>query len=220
MKVADQHIIPRDLSMSKIKAFLFPDLEKIDPHLKDIFARQAGTSLFLISALIFAISVFIFGISLVSNIEILVLTRSTIVLVAGMLVILVLHKILRGAKRDLKLLVAAVIFTATWGVAKDIANFDVLFNSYGILYIVVLFIGMIQMPFKPRASLFLGVYCALLYVILWFLLVRPVFGVDWIHRVFGESISGLVQNWFQTHPLSDPVLNRKRYRHPDRSIHQ
>ncbi|MBN2541748.1 putative DNA binding domain-containing protein [bacterium] len=199
--------------MSKIKEFLFPNLEEVDPSLKEIFARQAGTSLFLIFALLFAISIFIFGISLVSNIKILVLSRSLIALVVGMLIILALHKILRGEHRDMVLLIVAVVFIATWGVAKDIANFNVLFNSYGIVYIVVLFIGMIQMPFKPRASLFLGLYCAALYAILWFALVRPVFGPDWIARAFGEEISEFVKIWIQSMPAdsTSPFRHFKFY---------
>ncbi|MBN1755581.1 ATP-binding protein [bacterium] len=184
--------------MARIREFLFPDLQQIDPRMEWVFARQAGLSLFLVFALILAISVFIFIISLGSNIETLVLVRSLIILIAGMIIIIGLHKLLRGKKRDLKLLAMAVIFIATWGVTKDIANFSVVYNSYGILYIAVLFFGMILMPFKPRASLFLGLYCATIYILLWFLLVRPVFGADWMINIFGQDFGRFLQNWFQS----------------------
>lgn len=213
MELRDQHIIPRDLSFAKAREFLFPDLDRIDPRLKEIFARQAGSSLFLVFTMIFAMSAVIFLLSLGSNIETLVLVRSLIALVTGMAIILGLHKLLRGDKRDLKLLAAAVVFIASWGVAKDIANFNVMFNSYGILYIVVLFFGMILMPFKPRASLFLGLYCAGLYVILWFALIQPVFGADWIVRAFGEGTGSFVRDWFQSMPEASesPVNHFKFY---------
>jgi hypothetical protein len=199
----EEHIIPRDLSFAKAREFLFPDLDSIDPRLKEIFTRQAGSSLFLVFTMIFAMSAVIFLLSLGSNIETLVLVRSLIALVAGMAIILGLHKLLSGTKRDLKLLAIAVVFIASWGVAKDIANFNVMFNSYGILYVVVLFFGMILMPFKPKVSMFLGLYCAILYIVLWFVFVRPVFGADLVERVFGDGVGGFIRNWFRSMPGSE-----------------
>ena len=190
------HITPRDISLDKIREFLFPDIDSVDPRFREHSRRQAAASIFLVTMLIAGISLFMFIISLASNIETLVLVRSLIVLVAGMGIILLLHKLLRGREWDFRLLAAEVVFIATWGVAKDVANFGVLFNSYGILYVMAIFFGMILMPFPPKASLYLGGYCALVYAAMWALFVQPGFAPDIAAELFGKTAAKPLYDWF------------------------
>lgn len=180
MKEEENHIFPRNLTLKGIIKWIFPDLNSINPKIKIMFYKQASLSLFLLILLVTIISLFIFFISLVSNLDLFSLIKSISLIIIFFIFILLLHKILKNNKKDYYLLLFSVFFIATWGIFKDIINFNVIFNRYGILYISLLFFGLIFMPFPPYVPLILGLYCASLYGILWLLLIYRIFGNEWI----------------------------------------
>ncbi len=169
----NRHIIPRNLNIDNFRNYFFSDLDKVDPKLKATFNNQVTISLLLIMISVTALSAFIFMLSLFSDISTFLLVRTLGIIVIGFAIILFLHKILKGENADYKLLLITVCFIASWGVAKDIFNFGIVFNSYGMLYISILFFALIFMPFPPKTSLMLGAYCSGLYLVLWLLLVMP-----------------------------------------------
>jgi len=209
MKKEEMHIFPRHLTYKKIKEWLFPDLNNINPKIKSELYKQASFSFFLLIFLVVFISLFIFFLSLVPDVDLFSLVKSLSVFIVYFAGILLLHKMLKSRKKDYYLLLFSVFFIATWGVAKDIINFDVIFNRYGILYISLLFFGLIFMPFPPYVALILGLYCACLYGGMWLLFLEQIFGtewfislgnrlnIDWINRHIEHITSGeiYIRHW-------------------------
>jgi VanZ family protein len=187
MQHTDEHLFPRNISLKNIREYFFPNVKALEPALIDVFARQAAGSLFLIMLIVTVLSAFIVAISIPSNIGTLDLVKSLFAIFGFFGVVVALHKILKCEKRDIALLFATIVFIASWGVAKDIFNFGIIFNSYGTVYVAIVFFGLIFMPFAPRVSLALGVWCAALYVLLWAML---------IFRVFGDSPVTPLTNMF------------------------
>ncbi len=180
MKQNIKYIFPRKITFKKIKEWFFTRPDNIHPELQNAFFGQASISLYILIFLVSLVSFFIFIISLFSNINIFLLVKSLSLFIPLFVIILLLHKVLKGEKKDYYLLLFSVFIIATWGISKDIVNFSIIFNRYGILYISLLFFGLIFMPFPPYISLLLGLYCSSLYGILWFLFIYRIFDIQWL----------------------------------------
>lgn len=191
----DGHLLPRDITLQRIKSFLFPRLDHIDSKIQKTLYRQATPALFVLMSVILLVSFFIFVISALSNLDLILLTKSLFVFIPYFLLVGVLHRTLQHEKKDYYLLLVTIFFVATWGIVKDIVNFDIVYTRYGILYVTILFFGLIFMPFRPVTSLILGVYCAFLYGLLWLIFVFKIFGYEWFIPL-GEQ-SGI--SWVKDH---------------------
>lgn len=190
MSEREIHLLPRNISFKTISEFLFPNMKSLPVSLREMFRRQATSSLMLVMfmALALSIIIFIFVLGFYESEFEFSLAKSLIFIFGFFAIVLVVHKISKNNKLDFFLLGATVVFIASWGVAKDIINFGIPHTSFGMLYISILFFGLIFMPFAPKISLFLGLYCAVLYLVMYLLFVEMIFGSTWfepLKNLFG-----------------------------------
>jgi len=129
MDTAKHQLIPRDLSWRKVKTVLFPEQYPQAIPMQELFRQQAASSLFLIMLLatVLSITIILFGIN--TNIDILHFSKSLIGLLAFFVIVLIIHKVQPFSQTDYYLLLLTIFFIASWGVAKDIINFNFFFNK-------------------------------------------------------------------------------------------
>lgn len=160
--------------------WMFPFSNEDVKQIKEMFYKQAWSSMQILFITLIIISIFILIISFASNIHIFSLIKSLTVLWILFLAIFVISYIMKNDKINYYLLIFSIISIATWGIFKDIINFDVIFNRYGIIYVILLFFGLIFMPFPPIIPMFLALYCAILFSVLWLLFIYQIYGHEWI----------------------------------------
>ncbi|RMH69728.1 MAG: ATP-binding protein [Gemmatimonadetes bacterium] len=195
---------PAQWTATEIKAFLFPNLQKLDPKLHNALRNQATPALLLLLTLTSLISLFIVVISPFSNIDMLNLIKSVLVLLVFIGGVALFRWGSKTTQYDYYLLLITIFAIATWGVSKDVINFCIDFNRYGVVYIILVFFGMVFMPFPPYVSLILGAYCGLLFTGLWPFFIKSPEGYHYLQHIF-KDIMGL--EWFDQH--IQHVKNRK-----------
>ena len=195
MKVQNEHLFPRELTSEAIREYFFPDIQEIDLRLKTTFYKQATVSLFLVISTVAALSAVMFIFSLISNIDTFELARTLLIIFAVFAFVIVARKIFTHELGDYRFLIFIVFFIASWGVAKDVSNFGVVYNAYGWMFVAVVFFGLVFMPFMPKFSLYLAAYCAILYLALWILFVVPIIQPEtFAGSAIGDWIAGLLSN--------------------------
>lgn len=185
----------RRISFQELKEWFSPKIRLENPHLYKELLDRSTLSLFLFIITICLVSFFIVLISLASNIGILHLIKSLLPLGVLFAIVFLIHKLTHKKIIDYWMLLVCVFLIATWGVGKDVINFSIVFNRYGILYITLLFFGLIFMPFPPWTAIVLGIYCSLLYGVLWLLFVYRIFGIEWITSL-GDTLG---VSWVRLH---------------------
>ncbi|MCK5833869.1 ATP-binding protein [bacterium] len=195
MKNEKQHLLPREISFDSFKDFFFPNVQTIDPKLKSTFYKQATASLSLIIIAVTALSLLMLALSLFSNISTFELIKTLLIIFAFFAAIIIVRRLFSIERLDYSLLVLTIFFILSWGVAKDVSNFGVEYNAYGWMFVSVVFFGLVFMPFMPKFSLILAVYCSVLYMVLWVLFVIPlVEPTIFLGSNAGNWFSGLLQN--------------------------
>ncbi len=185
----------REIDFRDIRDFLFPDRNTFEPKLKEMLPSQATASLFLMIFSVSILSFFIYMLSLLAPIDRFQLGKSFLLFVPFFAIVLGIRFTSKAERKDYWLLLSTVVFVILWGVAKDIVNFSIHFNSFGIIFISLVFFGMVFMPFRPLSSLYLGLFTAITYLFLALVFVHQIFGFDWILAI-GERLN---ISWVREH---------------------
>lgn len=179
---------------NKIKNWINPDFSKIDADVVKLFYEQTTKSLYFLALIVLSVSFFLFLVSLVTDINSVELLVSLSSFFWIFLIVLSVHKLSKNDQVDYWLLIIVITLILSWGVTKDMANYDVESNRFGMLYVILIFFGMTFMPFRPLASIYLGIYCSLLFSLVWIIMIYRPFGTDWL-----EVVEPVIPNFIYSH---------------------